>query len=233
MLLLPVPLPRSIGCTTGFGHPEFRVPVAFDGFRSRRCRTGADSRKLTDEAAVVTPARRGPTRADLPFPGGSADLTVAPVSYDRRPRLCGSRNPPRRARTVGAGSATITELAEPFGMSLTGMKKHIRLLEEAELVTTEKVGRIRTMHARSVCIRGHQHVAAATRPLRAGRRTNERSTMSTTAKNKQHRQERQEAGGVHGGGEGRDEGARPRAEGGSAREQDERESAPCAPRSPR
>ena len=35
------------------------------------------------------------------------------------------------------------ELAEPFGMSLTGMKKHIRLLEEAQLVTTEKVGRVR------------------------------------------------------------------------------------------
>ena len=44
---------------------------------------------------------------------------------------------------LGAGSATITELAEPFGMSLTGMKKHIRLLEEAELVTTEKIGRVR------------------------------------------------------------------------------------------
>ena len=41
------------------------------------------------------------------------------------------------------GSATISELAEPFGMSLTGMKKHVRLLEEAELVTTEKVGRVR------------------------------------------------------------------------------------------
>ena len=44
---------------------------------------------------------------------------------------------------LGSGSATISELAEPFGMSLTGMKKHIRLLEEAELVTTEKVGRVR------------------------------------------------------------------------------------------
>jgi DNA-binding transcriptional ArsR family regulator len=44
---------------------------------------------------------------------------------------------------LGAGSATISELAEPFGMSLTGMKKHIRLLEDADLVTTEKVGRVR------------------------------------------------------------------------------------------
>ena len=40
-------------------------------------------------------------------------------------------------------SATISELAEPFGISLTGMKKHVRVLEEAGLVATEKVGRTR------------------------------------------------------------------------------------------
>jgi len=55
-------------------------------------------------------------------------------------------DPTRRAvlERLGAGSATVSELAEPFGMSLTGMKKHIRLLEEAALVRTEKVGRVRT-----------------------------------------------------------------------------------------
>jgi DNA-binding transcriptional ArsR family regulator len=54
-------------------------------------------------------------------------------------------DPTRRAvlEALGGGSATITELAEPFGISLTGMKKHVRVLEEAELVTTEKVGRAR------------------------------------------------------------------------------------------
>ena len=54
-------------------------------------------------------------------------------------------DPTRRAvlERLGLGSASISELAEPFGMSLTGLKKHIRLLEEAELVTTEKVGRVR------------------------------------------------------------------------------------------
>jgi DNA-binding transcriptional ArsR family regulator len=54
-------------------------------------------------------------------------------------------DPTRRAvlERLGTGSATISELAEPFGMSLTGMKKHIRLLEEAELVTTQKIGRVR------------------------------------------------------------------------------------------
>jgi uncharacterized protein YndB with AHSA1/START domain/DNA-binding transcriptional ArsR family regulator len=54
-------------------------------------------------------------------------------------------DPTRRGvlERLGHGSATITELAEPFGMSLTGMKKHVALLEDAELVTTEKVGRMR------------------------------------------------------------------------------------------
>jgi DNA-binding transcriptional ArsR family regulator len=54
-------------------------------------------------------------------------------------------DPKRRAvlERLGTGSATVSELAEPFGMSLTGMTKHIRLLEEAELVTTEKIGRVR------------------------------------------------------------------------------------------
>jgi DNA-binding transcriptional ArsR family regulator len=40
--------------------------------------------------------------------------------------------------------ASITELAERFQMTLTGMKKHVRVLEQAGLVTTEKVGRVRT-----------------------------------------------------------------------------------------
>jgi DNA-binding transcriptional ArsR family regulator len=44
---------------------------------------------------------------------------------------------------LGRGPATISELAEPFGMSLTGLKKHVRVLEEAELVSTRKVGRAR------------------------------------------------------------------------------------------
>jgi DNA-binding transcriptional ArsR family regulator len=54
-------------------------------------------------------------------------------------------DPTRRAvlERLGLASATISELAGPFGMSLTGMKKHIRLLEDAELVTTEKIGRVR------------------------------------------------------------------------------------------
>jgi DNA-binding transcriptional ArsR family regulator len=42
------------------------------------------------------------------------------------------------------GDASITDLAEKFHMTLTGMKKHIGVLEQAGLVTTKKVGRVRT-----------------------------------------------------------------------------------------
>ena len=45
---------------------------------------------------------------------------------------------------LGRADASITELAERFHMTLTGMKKHVGVLEQAGLVTTEKVGRVRT-----------------------------------------------------------------------------------------
>lgn len=45
---------------------------------------------------------------------------------------------------LGRGDASITDLADKFDMTLTGMKKHVSVLEQAGLVTTEKVGRVRT-----------------------------------------------------------------------------------------
>ncbi len=45
---------------------------------------------------------------------------------------------------LGRADASITELAEKFHMTLTGMKKHVGVLEQAGLVTTQKVGRVRT-----------------------------------------------------------------------------------------
>jgi DNA-binding transcriptional ArsR family regulator len=69
------------------------------------------------------------------------------VQYQRQldRTLAALADPTRRQvlERLGRGSATISELAEPFGMSLTGMKKHVRVLEDAELITTEKVGRSR------------------------------------------------------------------------------------------
>ncbi len=45
---------------------------------------------------------------------------------------------------LGRTDASITDLAQKFHMTLTGMKKHVGVLEKAGLVTTEKVGRVRT-----------------------------------------------------------------------------------------
>lgn len=66
---------------------------------------------------------------------------------------------------LGRGEASITDLAEAFTMTLTGMKKHIQVLEEAGLVTTEKVGRVRvcrlapgTLGAEAAWIARHQRL---------------------------------------------------------------------------
>ena len=54
-------------------------------------------------------------------------------------------DPTRRGilERLGRRQASITELAESFDMTLTGMKKHVRLLEDTGLVRTEKIGRVR------------------------------------------------------------------------------------------
>ena len=45
---------------------------------------------------------------------------------------------------LGRGDASISDLARTFQMTLTGMKKHVQVLERAGLVVTQKVGRVRT-----------------------------------------------------------------------------------------
>jgi len=45
---------------------------------------------------------------------------------------------------IGRAEASISDLADAFHMTLTGMKKHVGVLERAGLVVTEKVGRVRT-----------------------------------------------------------------------------------------
>src|SRR5260370_6278394 len=58
---------------------------------------------------------------------------------------------------LGRADASITALAEKFHMTLTGMKKHVVVLEQAGLVTTQKIGRVRTCE---LCLRGLQAEAA-------------------------------------------------------------------------
>jgi DNA-binding transcriptional ArsR family regulator len=69
---------------------------------------------------------------------------------------------------LGRAEASITDLAEKFQMTLTGMKKHVSVLEQAGLVTTEKVGRVRTcklgpsrLEAETAWIEGYRQLWSA------------------------------------------------------------------------
>ena len=65
---------------------------------------------------------------------------------------------------LGRADASITNLAEKFHMTLTGMKKHVVVLERAGLVITEKVGRVRT------CKLGHGGLEAEAKWIEAHRK---------------------------------------------------------------
>ena len=65
---------------------------------------------------------------------------------------------------LGRGEASITSLAARFQMTLTGMKKHVQVLERAGFVVTEKVGRVRT------CRLGARSLAAEAEWIEAHRK---------------------------------------------------------------
>ena len=69
------------------------------------------------------------------YPTGRLDLSFAALSDATRRGVL---------ERLGRGDASITDLAKTFGMTLTGMKKHVGVLEQAGLVATQKVGRVRT-----------------------------------------------------------------------------------------
>ena len=69
---------------------------------------------------------------------------------------------------LGRADASITALADRFHMTLTGMKKHVGVLERAGLVATEKVGRVRTcklgpsrLSAETAWIQGYRQLWAS------------------------------------------------------------------------
>jgi DNA-binding transcriptional ArsR family regulator len=67
-------------------------------------------------------------------------------SIEELDRTFGALSDPTRRgilERLARGPATITQLAEPYGISLTGLKKHVQILEDAQLVTSEKRGRVR------------------------------------------------------------------------------------------
>jgi DNA-binding transcriptional ArsR family regulator len=76
-------------------------------------------------------------------------------------------DPTRRGilELLGRGPATIGELAQPFGLTLNGVKKHVGILEEVDLVVTAKIGRART------CELGPAQLQDATKWINDYRRT--------------------------------------------------------------
>ena len=77
---------------------------------------------------------------------GTRAILNCMVQYLLDDTLSALADPTRRAvlERLGCGPATISELAEPFGISLTGMNKHVRVLENVGLVRTAKAGRARS-----------------------------------------------------------------------------------------
>lgn len=93
------------------------------------------------------------------------------VKSDTLDRTFSALADPRRREILehlSRGPASISELAEPFDISLAGVLKHVRILEEANLVTSEKNGRTRE------CRLGPEHMDDATRWIEMHRRRWER-----------------------------------------------------------
>jgi DNA-binding transcriptional ArsR family regulator len=87
---------------------------------------------------------------DLPLHAADPCYMLNPMVQFQRAHLDASfaalSDPTRRGilERLGRADASITDLAEKFRMTLTGMKKHVGVLEQAGLVTTKKVGRVRS-----------------------------------------------------------------------------------------
>ncbi|MGN6091728.1 MAG: ArsR/SmtB family transcription factor [Luteibacter jiangsuensis] len=86
-------------------------------------------------AATCKPPMPGSTVNQMVHYQASLDATFAALSDVTRRGVL---------ERLGESEASVSDLAERFRMTLTGMKKHIGVLEQAGLVTTEKVGRVRT-----------------------------------------------------------------------------------------
>jgi DNA-binding transcriptional ArsR family regulator len=80
----------------------------------------------------------------IPSRGYSAPIGALNATLDRM--FFALSDPTRRGilEHLGRGPATIGELAQPFGLTLNGVKKHVGILEEVGLVVTAKIGRART-----------------------------------------------------------------------------------------
>ena len=94
----------------------------------------ADVRQLRNEP-LHSPIRPRIVNRMAQYSGDRLDATFAALSDATRRGVM---------ERLGRGDASITDLARTFQMTLTGMRKHVSVLEQAQLVSTKKVGRVRT-----------------------------------------------------------------------------------------
>jgi DNA-binding transcriptional ArsR family regulator len=108
------------------------------------CTRGYAACRFGNEGSRQRSARSAPLHIANPgyilnhmvqYPGTVLDASFAALSDATRRGVL---------ERLGRADASITDLAERFHMTLTGIKKHVGVLEQAGLVTTEKVGRVRT-----------------------------------------------------------------------------------------
>jgi len=107
--------------------------------------TALREQRVLRAAVVADAASPGPPGLDK---NPAASILNHVVQYSRRVdrAFAALSDPTRRGilECLGRGDASISDLAERFGMTLTGVRKHVRILEGAGLVTTRKVGRVRS-----------------------------------------------------------------------------------------
>jgi len=114
------------------------------------CRKAAlPDREISSPESVLANSRQPPS-GSLPLPATLLSYILNHMVQYMRARLDASfaalSDATRRGvlEQLGRSDASITDLAARIHMTLTGMKKHVAVLEQARLVTTEKVGRVRT-----------------------------------------------------------------------------------------
>ena len=151
-----------LGSTQIFGNAPrnraFNIALLADGFQAseqalfnQKCMAFIETFRGTPPFNELSPAinvfrinvRSTDSGADDPAAAGGTGAT-ARTYFDASFGALSDATRRGVLEQLGRGDASITALAERFHMTLTGMKKHVGVLEQAGLVSTEKVGRVRT-----------------------------------------------------------------------------------------
>jgi DNA-binding transcriptional ArsR family regulator len=125
-----------------------------------------DAFPWVSRTAARAPVSTAPTRLHSSPPGYKVNQMVQYPGVRLDASFAALSDATRRGvlERLGRHDASITDLAGAFGMTLTGMRKHVGVLERAGLVTTEKVGRVRS------CRLGPRHLEDETAWIEQQRR---------------------------------------------------------------